>query len=307
MIRSILVPLDGSDFAEHALPLALTIARRAQARLHLVQVHQPATPLEPGAVEAYEAFIEPELRKREQAYLEATRQRLTRIAPIAIEATLANGPVTETLEKELAARQADLVVMTTHGRGMLSRFWLGSVADQLVRQSPAPVLLVRPHDQEADFSQDPPPRRVVIALDGSTLAEQVIPHALALASVLDAGCTFLRVVRELDTREVEPGDSAVARRWVEKLQELREDELNEARAYLTKVKQAHGEPAVTLTTKVVSAAQPAGAIVAEAGHGNIVALATHGRHGLPRLVLGSVADKVIRSAGGPVLVYRPRN
>ena len=77
--------------------------------------------------------------------------------------------------------------MTTHGRGLLSRAWLGSVADRLVRQLPMPMLLVRPHETDpADITNPPSIKHVLIPLDGSELSECIVPHALALGRLMGA-------------------------------------------------------------------------------------------------------------------------
>ena len=97
------------------------------------------------------------------------------------------------LQQKLKQVEAGLVVMTTHGRGAVSRFWLGSVADKLVRQLPMPVLLVRPHEPAPDFAHPPIFRRALIPLDGSTLAEQILPHALGLGGLTQAEFTLFQV------------------------------------------------------------------------------------------------------------------
>jgi nucleotide-binding universal stress UspA family protein len=303
MYRTMVVLLDGSSFSEHALPLAQALARRAKARLHLVQVFDPPMP-PPYAqtIQAYETHIEPELKKRANLYLRDLQERAWSAGVDDVTVALLDGCIGEAIEKELGAAKADLVVMTTHGRGALSRFFLGSVADRLVRQSPVPLLLLRPHEGEAVPADLP--RRLLIPLDGSLLAEQIMPAALTLAGLLNAECTLLRVVPWLgpaDTQDDWAGLPPDGRRWLEKLRELHEEEMQQAREYLEKLGRHQ------LATRVVSAGQPAQAILDEAGNGALIALATHGRHGLPRLFLGSVADKVIRSASGPILVYRPRS
>jgi nucleotide-binding universal stress UspA family protein len=89
------------------------------------------------------------------------------------------------------------VAMSTHGRGPLSRFWLGSVADALMRRLPVPLLLVRPQEGAPDLSEEPPLRRILIPLDGSALAEEVLAPALALGGLVGAEYTLLWVVRPL--------------------------------------------------------------------------------------------------------------
>ena len=87
-------------------------------------------------------------------------------------------------------------MMTTHGHGPLSRFWLGSVADEMVRRATTPILLVRPHEKAIDLAAEPVLRHILIPLDGSALAEQVLGPAAALGSLLQCDdYTLLRVYR----------------------------------------------------------------------------------------------------------------
>src|SRR5262249_35227309 len=115
--------------------------------------------------------------------------------PIPVASALLEGAVAPTLADHAAGVGADLVVMTTHGRGALGRFWLGSVADALVRQLPMPLLLARPHGGEPDLAAAPLPRHLLLPLDGSALAEEMAGAARDLAALAGARVTLLRVVR----------------------------------------------------------------------------------------------------------------
>jgi nucleotide-binding universal stress UspA family protein len=139
MYRSILVPLDGSPFGEHALPLALSIARHTRAPLQLVHVHVPLKPLVLDAISLVDRGIEAHDRARERAYLEGLAQRLAADHDIRVTTAVLDVPVADALLDYALAARVDLIVMSTHGRGALSRFWLGSVTDQLVRRAPLPL------------------------------------------------------------------------------------------------------------------------------------------------------------------------
>ena len=123
-----------------------------------------------------------ELRAREQAYLDGLMARWQAHLDKQITTVLLDGPIAEALHDHAAAIKADLIVMTTHGHGALSRFWLGSVADKLVRQAPMPVLLVRPQEQVPDFAHEPVIKHILIPLDGSALANKMwlMPAYLAV-------------------------------------------------------------------------------------------------------------------------------
>src|SRR5262249_29599904 len=143
MYRSVLVPLDGSTLGEQALPLALSIARRAGATLHVVHVHSPlAEYYVEGAVVAIGPSLEAHLKESRRAYLDGVVRRLADVSPVTVTPVLLEGHVAESIRVCAKSMSVDLVVMTTHGRGPLGRFWLGSVADALVRELPMPLLLV---------------------------------------------------------------------------------------------------------------------------------------------------------------------
>jgi nucleotide-binding universal stress UspA family protein len=137
--QSILVPLDGSAFGEHALPAALSIARRSGANLHLILVHTPFVYAESGLV--YDERIDRTIREQEQAYLEGLFERVKAAAPVPVTWVLRDGLTSDSIREQVASIRADLIVMTTHGRGPLSRFWLGSVADSMVREVAVPIFL----------------------------------------------------------------------------------------------------------------------------------------------------------------------
>jgi nucleotide-binding universal stress UspA family protein len=301
--RSILVPLDGSAFGECALPVALGIARRAGARLHLAHVHLLPAPLFAERRPNVENTRDPQALEKARAYLDGVVHRLAARTDVRLNSVLLEGGVVEALQEHVAGNGVDLVVMTTHGRGPLSRFWLGSVADEFLRRAEVPLLLVRPQQEAPDLAREPLPRHILVPLDGSALAEQVLPAATALGSLVEADCTLMRVVQPVVPTAYDPVGFATGQAIQPMLDQLRV----EAQEYLDRVAQRLRAQALTIHTQVVIDQQLAGAIFDEAAArgSDLIALATHGRHGLARLLLGSVADKVIRGASLPVLVYRP--
>ncbi len=309
MYRSILVPLDGSVFGEHALPWALSIARRASASIRLVHVHTPPG----GAPELgayYDDALDRHLLTHEKAYLDHVARRLNQAAGLEAATDLLEGDVAAAVRNAAEGTAAGLVVMTTHGRGPLDRFWLGSVADRLLRELPVPLLLVRPGEGLPDLQCDPVAKHVLLPLDGTPLAEQMIKPAVALGSLMDADYTLLRVVRPgqpptypLEGVTLGQLAEAAAREAEERERRLREH----VEEYLEEVAAGLRLRGLRVQTRAVVDPQPAAAIL-RAGAApacDLIALATHARRGLSRLVLGSVADKVIRGAAVPVLVYRP--
>ncbi len=297
MYRSILVPLDGSTFSEHALPVAARIARLAGAHLQLVRV-SPDDPLEDILSGASPHYPWDEGR----TYLRRTADRVEMRTGVRPAVRLLGGPVADTLCEYATGHAPDLVVMTTHARRPLPRFWLGSVADELASRLPMPVLLVRPHGEAPDWTQGPP-REALVALDGSAFAEAVLTPALELGRLSGAAFTLLAAVTPPPIAAFDMpayGAGLVDEGALERVE-------GERHAYLEEVARPLREQGLEVRTRVVPDGRPAAAILdaAEAQGCDLIALATHGRRGLSRLFLGSVADKVVRGAAASVLLCRP--
>jgi nucleotide-binding universal stress UspA family protein len=312
MYRNILVPVDGSSFGEAALPLALNIARRAGAILHLVHVMPPMGTIYSEAPLYLDTSLEQELFDHQRAshhdYLTRLAHKLGGEAPVVIQTSLLSGDIPALIRSQAAAVEADLVVMTTHARGPLGRFWLGGVADDLVRKLPMPVLLVRPGEDATRFEPEPVLRHILIPLDGQPFAEQMIEPALELGKLMDADYTLVRVIKPVFPPSY-PLEGAsmreVAQSLIEQTQAIQAQLIREAHDYLDKIAADLRNRGFRVLARVEVEDKPALAILQEAQSADLVALCTHGRAGLSRLFLGSVADKVIRGGHLPVMVLRP--
>jgi nucleotide-binding universal stress UspA family protein len=310
MYKSLLVPLDGSLFAEHALPLALGIARRAGASLTLLHVHAPLAMVYSDGPTTFDEALDRQIMEHQQAYLESTARRLRDTCPVTVHSELLEGETAHAIRAAATSKGVDLVVMTTHGRGPLGRLWLGSVADELVRHLPVPLLLLRPGEAPPDYRQEPVLKHVLLPLDGSALAEQMIEPAVALGSLREAQYTLLRVIKPvLPTAYKLQGASLteLADSVLTQIEMIQDSLHREARDYLERLAAPLRKRSLQVQTRIAVEQQPGIAILHEA-RGlaiDMIALETHGRRGLSRLVLGSVADKVIRGISCPVLVHRP--
>ena len=310
MYRTILVPLDGSAFGEQALSWGVGIARRAGARLEVVTVQVPVAPMYGGTpLMGFEATLDERLRAESRAYLEGVAKRLA-VCEFPVTTALLEGEVAEALQGRAAALGADLIVMTTHGRGPLARAWLGSVATDLVRRAPVPVLLVRPEDGPADLNRELALRHILIPLDGSAVAEEIIEPAVTLGALTECEYTLARVIPPM-VIGYNPPETVTHPQYqyslLEELKTLHQEDRKQAQAYLDGVAGRLRTRSVRVWTRLLVHDQPAVALLAELKErpADLVALATHGRRGLPRLFLGSVADKIVRAASVPVLVQRP--
>jgi nucleotide-binding universal stress UspA family protein len=236
-------------------------------------------------------------QKAERVYLRGVQARLREDGIPTGSAVTLNGTVGPALVTYADGLGIDLVVMATHGRGGLSRLWLGSTADYLVRHLDVPVLVVRPaagRRTEAPLSAG----QILVPLDGSPLAEEALAPAVELARVWDAEVRLLRVVGPIVTADTGYPVSAV---YDEDLTAMARAS---AQAYLDRVILClHGQGIRATGTAVIGASTAE--MILDLAHGSpvkMLAIATHGRSGLGRLMLGSVADKLVRGAEVPVLV-----
>ena len=294
---SILVPLDGSRLAEQAIPIALAIAERARSKVKLVLVHHPLL-MEPGP--AY-TKIELAMQKADREYLRSVAARLRERLGRALSSAVLQGPITQTLARYIRELGTDLVVMTTHGRGGLRRAWLGSVTDHLIRTSEVPILVVRPGETDAAESFAGL-TEILVPLDGSPLAEAVLEPAVALARLWDGEVTLVQVVHPvvLDSEPVLPFPAGYSDKATAIQRESAQD-------YIRDVAERLRESGVKASGVAVMGGGIADTLInlARPERVSLVAVATHGRGGFRRLMVGSVADKLMRAAEVPVLIVRP--
>lgn len=300
--RLIIVPLDGSRLSEQALPLAVALAERARAKLRLVLVHQlPTVPLSSEGRQLY-VSLELETRKAEKAYLKTFAEQLKKQSGVAVTSRTLSGPVAANLREYIKESRTDLVVMTSRGQGGIRRLWLGSVADAVIRESSVPVLLVRPEENPSPRPVLENIRQIMVPLDGSALAEAILYPAKELAAVTGAELLLIQIIQTL--APAFEGPRPVPSTFDEDLRNLRRMEASD---YLRKVTERCRQFGGKAVYSVTLGGNVANEILERAESLNVgmIAIATHGRGGLKRLALGSVADKLIRAAPCPVLVYRP--
>ena len=301
MFKKILVPLDRSALAEQAIGQAALIARGAEAGIDLVLVHTPFP---------FAGYTEAPWEEAEWAadhkYLEAVAEDLQSGSSVPVTHVVMRGAPSERICER--ALDADLVVMTSHGRTGLSRAWLGSVADSVVRHSSVPVLLLRPGKTSTPRAAARHGfKHILVPIDGSELAGEALGPAIQLAEAVGADLTLFRVVPPVPL--IAAYDVTVPLGYQpmivdhEATEKLRVQVKNELGMLAERLHDAHG---FAVMFDAVASAQVADEIVqfARAHDIDCVAMTTHGR-GASRLLLGSVADKVLRGSGLPVLLRRP--
>jgi nucleotide-binding universal stress UspA family protein len=267
-----------------------------------VLAHQPPFP-PPRDQSSVRLFtrIELAVRKSERDYLRGVAARIRKTGGIQLATATLTGAPAAALAEYAREVGTDLVVMTTHGRGGLQRMWLGSVADHLVRSLDVPLLLIRP-GEGAPAAEAPALEEILVPLDGSRRAEAALPPALGMARLFGARVALIQVVEPVMLLLDAP---VVPQSLDEELMALRR---REAQDYLQDVEERIAEQGTASRATAVLAGNPIQGIQAAADGPAVgmIALATHGRGGLRRLTLGSVADKLVRTGRLPVLVTRPR-
>src|SRR3954462_6447277 len=190
MFKTIIVPLDGSLFAEQAIGTAATIALHARADLVLLGVH------ETYVFEATDYSVTDDLWRREQdQYLAEIAERVERLFGLVAERVILDGIVDTAICDFAGGLESPLIVISTHGRTGFSRFWLGSVADAMVHHASTTVLMLRHHgDGDGELPRIHHFPHVMVPLDGASFAEVAVAPAVALAAAFGAKLTLLRVV-----------------------------------------------------------------------------------------------------------------
>jgi nucleotide-binding universal stress UspA family protein len=323
MFQRILVPLDGSTHAERALPMAAQLGRASGGSIILLQV--VVSPSESWVYRSQSMALTRQSLEAQRAaeglaYLASVSQ-LQRLAGVAIETLVCSGAgVAATILDVAHSHDVDLIVMCSRGYTGFKRWALGSVAQQVARKTPVPVLVLdadggKPLDLQPGESH---PVRVLVPLDGSSLAEEALVPAVYLSTALSAplqGALHLMQVIRL------PTDNEYGQR--DNIARARRKALSEAHVYLRTVKQrlrhgdlAHLNPQISSSVAVnrdvakllMSIAEHDESLEDVEGFNkrcDVIALATHGRSGLERWVRGSVTERLLGATKLPLLIVRP--
>jgi nucleotide-binding universal stress UspA family protein len=300
MYSKIVVPLDGSTAAECALPLVRTLARRLAIPVELLGVIDLREISR--SVSASEGLFIDRLAEDESRH---SAEYLSKIAKSLGAATAATrcekGSAAETIVETAAADKNSLIVMATHGRSGLNRFLLGSVAEKVLRASSNPVLLVKATEPIVTEGEAPL-TSVVVPLDGSDLAEGVLPTVVELARALDLEVFLVRAYA-IPYGAYSTGEGFYDPVHLEAFLKILKEETFD---YLEKKVTELNRKGLTKVSFVAKEGLSADEIIkfARETPANLVAMSSHGRSGIKRWVLGSVTETVVRHSGDPVLVLR---
>jgi len=297
MLHKILVPLDGSALAERALEDATALSVSTAATLVLMRAVEVHTL--PGLDER---TAEAEATADAASYLRVEAERLLRRG-FTCEIATPYGPAADWIQAEATLRHVDLIVMSTHGRTGPGRWLFGSVAEAVLARTTVPVLLVRawqPEERELLLGDQP---CLLVPLDGSAFAEAALPTAAALADDVGARLVLIRIQpRPHDVVKTEQG------RVLAYIDQQEAALVSEATVYLDRVALRLGQqwPTVPVSTRV-ELGDPAVSITDTATNINaaLIVMATHGRTGLSRVRLGSVAGRILEHSTTSLVLVRP--
>ncbi len=311
MYKSILVTLDGTPGAESALPTAVRIARASGAKIHLLSVEMPVAPtLPPVNTPTMPPLMPAEQGRKLADYLRGIAERVSQQGvetvvtgvgePTAMRFDWIGGAVAH----RATTMGIDLIVMTTHARAPVPRLFLGSVSKDVVSRSATPVLTVKPHhDEELDLASGKDFEEILIALDGSTFSQEIVDEAVRLGSVFGARFTLFTALSPPHLYRVAVSPDVLP------LDEMNVAEMTEAaQKDIEQVADPLRARGLNVATMVIMDANAGEAILRAAATTNadLIALTTQSRSALGTLLMGSVANHVVRAADVPVLLYRPK-
>lgn len=302
MFTKVLVPLDRSSLAEQAVGTAVAIAKASDADIGLVLAHQvgPNDRLPNSSWRGAK-------HQQESMYIRAMVLEIAKGSAVRVSGTVEPGTPADVIRRRANELGADLIVMTSHGRTGISRAWIGSVADSVVRDASVPVLLIRPTERKQSHGDKLPLfRRILVPLDGSVTSGTILTSAISLAHCANAVLILARIVVPVplyDYDDASPASSSavVDVQATRQLADIATADLCELAERL------EDEGNTRVETEVVIADHPAVALLdlAKTKAADLIAMTTRGR-GASRLLVGSVTDKVLRGSQLPLLLYHPR-
>ena len=302
METRILVPLDGSRLAEQALSCAMTLGRGLPAELVLFR----AVSIPSDVQEALDkANLKPgplmeQLETDADGYLQAIPRLLPKTG-LGFRHVVRHGLAADAILDFVEQTDVQLIVMASHGYTGIKRWTHGSVAERVLQSASVPVLLVRAKE---GVSKDPPEaspcRRILVPLDGSKVAEQVLPAVTPIAKSLGCEMTLFQV-------PIIYASGSLIGEWYLPLHGHFETADQDARDYLDRVSGRLNKQGIKASTATwVGAVAESIIDYAKVNDVDLIAMCTHGRTGIARWALGSVADRVLRAGDKPLLLVRAR-
>lgn len=286
MKKRYLVPLDGSELGERAIPWAKLLAKAFDHEIEFLRCYEPLASVYmlpefavPGPVYGDESAFHEQLEQYLQSQVASSKV-------VTAHKTVCEGDPALAILDRSEGEAIEAVVMSSHGRGGLGKWLLGSIATKVLRGSTVPVLVI---NANTTVSKRPTLKKILVPVDGSEMAEKALPQAIALAKPFGASILLYQAVAFTPIGHPQL-DAAVAL------------DLQNTKEYLEKLKARY--PDAPIETKV-KATGPKLGIEQEAENCDLVILTSHGRSGLKRWILGSVTEKLVQTCRTPLMIVYP--
>jgi nucleotide-binding universal stress UspA family protein len=299
MYNTIMAPTDGSGFDREAIRVATQMSNRAGAIMKLVRVASaPMVFTGPDSIDYPHEAIKRE-REWEVSQLDELAAECRAETRGIVTADLEEGPVPDALGRFARLNNVDLIVISSHGRGGFARLSLGSVTDSLIRSTNIPVLVVKAPSSYLNPTISRPFQQILVPLDGSLLAEEIIPQVIELAQRNEASVTLFHALIPSTYSQRQIGDAQLP--WWEEDVEI-------ARSYLSEQAEWIRSAGVPTSIELTVDDNVADSISRSACRlrADLIAIATRGRGGFSRMIRGSVADKIVRTSRTSLLVFHPK-
>jgi nucleotide-binding universal stress UspA family protein len=309
MYKSMLVPVDGSKLAESAFSYAKELAGRLDTDVTILHIVDPK---ESETLPMHRAYVNhsAEIVKRRVSEVQKKLGKKQRSDGPHVSGEVAMGYAAEEILRYTQEKGVDLVVMSTHGRSGMWRWVLGSVVDKVLRASHVPVLLVRSEAADKAGFEKWTDLTIVVPLDGSPLAESVLPHVQALAQQVGNDTLNVVLVRVCEPPPMPaiPG-AEIPFDWKQLMDENWAACKKITKEYLSGVETHLKQTGLQVRSEAIEQMKfsVAEEIVEYANKipFSLIVMATHGRSGVSRWAYGSVAHKVLTGSSSPILMVRP--
>ena len=300
MFERLLVPIDGSELAEAALPYAEELAGRLGSEVVLLQVCESEEERTSHMRQLYISRLAEAVERGTREYRRLAGRPESE--EIKVESVIMAGNPAEKIIEYAENKDIGLIIMATHGRSGTKRWAVGSVADKVLRGTCIPVALIRAGKARPAAGEKGMLTKALLPLDGSEVGEAALPYLEDLAVRLKTEVTILQVVEpKYPAFAAEPWDySPYRQEWLAAMEES-------ARTYLAGIEQRLKAKGVVVSSRIETGAAAERIIeVAEQIDVDFIAMSTHGRSGVGRWVFGSVADRVLYSGNFPLILVRAR-
>jgi len=299
MFEKLVVPTDGSELAEVALPYAEELAGRLDSEVVLLHVCESEEQQTSHMRQLYMGRLTESVERGIQAYRGLAGRPVSEETKVGSLIAIGN-PADEIIDY-VESQDIGLIIMATHGRSGIRRWTLGSVAAKVLRGSRVPVALIRAGGPSPAMTKKGLLTKALLTLDGSEVGEAALPYVEELAVGLETEVTLLQVVvepRYFFTGAVPWGYSFQQPQWIEAMKQS-------ARAYLAGIEQRLKAKGIVASSRIESGVAAERILeVAEQIGADFIAMSTHGRSGIARWAFGSVAERLIHAASIPLILVR---